>query len=429
MEKTVVELFAGVGGFRCGFNEIKKFDFESGRAIEKHNWDFVWANQWEPSTKTQAAYNCYIERFGKDSCCCEDIKVVNDKQLEGKINIPKHSVLVGGFPCQDYSVARSLSNEQGIEGKKGVLWWQITRFLDINNPPFILLENVDRLLRSPSNQRGRDFGIMLKSLYDRGYAVEWRVINAAEYGFPQKRRRVFIFAYHRSTQFFKKMDKLHSDDIVESEGFFAKTFPIKSKVYKGDSNIAYKSLGADGILHVSDNFEFHFFNSGIMFNGDIFTYKVEPMYSGEYTKLGDILQKAFIDDKYLVPKEKIDKWKELKGSKKKERFKPNGEPYCYSEGKVAFPDHLNVPARTMLTSEGTTNRSSHIIDVDKKKDFYRILTPIETERIQMFPDNWTNIDDKSMTERRRYFMMGNALVVGVVERLGKYLERIVEDED
>ena len=115
--------------------------------------------------------------------------------------------------------------------------------------------------------------------------------------------------------------------------------------------------------------------------------------------------------------------------KKLERKKPNGETYCYSEGAIAFPDYLDAPARTMLTSEGTTNRSSHIIGVDEEKGIYRILTPIEAERIQMFPDDWTNIESKSMTERRRYFMMGNALVVGVVQKLGKYLEKIVEDED
>ena len=66
---------------------------------------------------------------------------------------------------------------------------------------------------------------------------------------------------------------------------------------------------------------------------------------------------------------------------------------------------------------------------DAKTGEYRILTPVEAERIQMFPDNWTDIEDKSMTERRRYFMMGNALVVGIVEELGKDLEKIIEDED
>ena len=418
MEKTVVELFAGVGGFRCGFNEV---EFDGNNVTEKDNWEFIWANQWEPSTKTQAAFDCYTERFGEDSCLCKDICEVD------KTEIPDHTVLVGGFPCQDYSVARSLSNEKGIEGKKGVLWWEIAEVLETKQPAFVLLENVDRLLRSPSTQRGRDFGIMLRSFLDNGYAVEWRVINAAEYGFPQKRRRVFIFAYHKSTNYYKRMGKHSMEHFIFKEGIFAKNFPIKdTKLEKGRSNISDDSF--EDIVSVSDEFDFHFFNAGCMVNGNVSTYKVEPVDCNNQITLGDILE-SYFDEKYIISDKKLEKWKYLKGSKKLERKKPNGETYCYSEGAIAFPDHLDAPARTMLTSEGTTNRSSHIIGVDEEKGIYRILTPIEAERIQMFPDDWTNIESKSMTERRRYFMMGNALVVGVVQKLGKYLEKIVEDED
>ena len=417
MEKTVVELFAGVGGFRCGFNEVQ---FDGENVIEEPNWKFVWANQWEPSTKTQAAFDCYIERFGENSCVCRDIGEID------KTTIPDHTVLVGGFPCQDYSVARSLSNEKGIEGKKGVLWWEIAEVLETKRPPFVLLENVDRLLRSPSTQRGRDFGIMLRSFLDNGYAVEWRVINAAEYGFPQKRRRVFIFAYHESTNYFKRMSKIPAEQIVYTKGIFAKNFPIKDTILDKGRTIISKDSFEDIVL-VSDEFDFHFFNAGCMVNGNVNTYKVEPVDCKDGVTLGEILESE-VDDKYIISAEKLEKWKYLKGSKKLERKKPNGETYCYSEGAIAFPDHLDQPARTMLTSEGTTNRSSHIIGVDEENDIYRIITPVETERIQMFPDNWTNIESKAMTERRRYFMMGNALVVGVVERLGKCLEKIVDNE-
>ena len=384
MEKSVVELFAGVGGFRCGFNHIT---FDGNKVKENPNWNFVWANQWEPSTKTQAAYDCYIERFGENSCICEDIGKV-DKSI-----IPNHTLLVGGFPCQDYSVARSLSNEKGIEGKKGVLWWEIAEILETKQPPFVLLENVDRLLRSPSTQRGRDFGIMLRSFLDNGYAVEWRVINAAEYGFPQKRRRVFIFAYHNSTKYYQSMIKNSAEQLVYSKGIFASNFPIKdTKLDKGKSDISSKSF--EDIVYISDEFDFHFFNAGCMVDGI----------------------------------KKLEKWKFLKGSKRIERTKPNGEKYYFAEGQLSFPDKLDVPARTMLTSESTTNRSSHVVK-DNVSGNLRTLTPVEAERIQMFPDNWTKIESKAMTERRRYFMMGNALVVGVIQKLGDYLSKIVDEED
>ena len=423
MDKTVIELFAGVGGFRCGFNEVT---FDGNEVTEKPNWDFVWANQWEPSTKTQAAFDCYCERFGEsDNHVCKDIHEITTEEMD---RIPEHTLLVGGFPCQDYSVARSLSNEKGIEGKKGVLWWDIASVIEARTPPFVLLENVDRLLRSPSTQRGRDFAIMLRTLLDNGYAVEWRVINAADYGFPQRRRRVFIFAYHKSTNYYKEMSTVPPEQIIFTKGIFASNFPITDEILdNGKKNISEDKF--EDIVDISDNFkEFHFFNAGCMINGEAYTYKVEPNYSGEHITLGDILE-SNVDDKYIISPEKLEKWKYLKGSKKLERKKPNGETYCYSEGAIAFPDHLDVPARTMLTSESTTNRSYHIIGVDEDNDIYRTLTPVEAERIQMFPDNWTNVESKAMTERRRYFMMGNALVVGIVQKLGKYLETVVDQED
>ena len=425
MDKTVVELFAGVGGFRCGLNHIKEFD-ETGKANEENgNWNFVWANQWEPSTKTQAAFDCYTVRFGEsENHVCNDIHEITTNEMD---KIPEHTLLVGGFPCQDYSVARSLSNEKGIEGKKGVLWWDIASVLEARTPPFVLLENVDRLLRSPSTQRGRDFAIMLRTFLDNGYAVEWRVINAAEYGFPQKRRRVFIFAYHESTKYYNEMSKVPAEQLIYHEGIFATKFPIADTVLDEGKTVISEYVFED-IVQISDDFEeFHFFNAGCMINGIAYTYKVEPNYSGDYTLLEDILVTDF-DEKYIISSDKLKKWKELKGSKKIPRKKPNGETYCYSEGAIAFPDHLNRPARTMLTSESTTNRSSHIIGVDEENDIYRILTPVEAERIQMFPDNWTNINSKAMTERRRYFMMGNALVVGIVEELSDALENIVNNE-
>ena len=432
MEKTVVELFAGVGGFRCGFNHVT---LEDGVVHEDDTWDFVWANQWEPSTKTQAAYDCYVERFGEsENHVNEDIAAVD------KTKIPNHTLLVGGFPCQDYSVARSLSNEKGIEGKKGVLWWQIAEVLEEKRPPFVLLENVDRLLKSPSFQRGRDFGVMLRTLLDNGYSVEWRVINAAEYGFPQRRRRVFIFAYHKSTNYYKKMDKVPFEDLIYNQGIFAQNFPIKANT-SSQTNLSGNNLKTsdefnqtsiskkefEDLVDLSDNFSFSFLNAGLMHKGNIYTFKTEPD-CDEITTLGSIIEKGEVDEKYFLKDEKLEKMKYLKGSKRIERTKPNGEKYFFTEGNIAFPDYLDRPARTMLTSESTMNRSSHIIK-DVQTGELRTITPVEAERIQMFPDNWTNVESPAMTERRRYFMMGNALVVGIVERLGAYLGKIIKYED
>lgn len=412
MEKTVVELFAGVGGFRCGLNKV---ELKNDKVKENGNWKFVWANQWEPSTKTQDAFDCYSKRFGSEDISNVDIFEVNKK------DIPNHTLLVGGFPCQDYSVAQTLSNSKGIEGKKGVLWWAIADVLKTKKPPFVFLENVDRLLLSPASQRGRDFGIILRSFYDNGYAVEWRVINAGEYGFQQKRRRTYIIAYHKTTNYYKEMKKINMKDIVLTNGIFAKQFPTKSEIL--DSNITNISNYKD-LVDISNNFKNQFYNSGVMFNGEVFTAKLESD-CNEVFALRKIREKKDVDEKYFLSEDKIKKFRYLKGYKRIPRVKPNGETYMYSEGAMSFPDNLDLPARTMLTSESGVSRTTHVIE-DYKTNKLRLLTPLECERINGFPDAWTNT---GMTDKKRYFMMGNALVVGVVEKIGIELENIIEKED
>lgn len=411
MKKTAIELFAGVGGFRCGLNHV---ELKNGKVIENGNWKFLWANQWEPATKSQEAYECYKKRFGGDVSNVDIFEV-------DKNDIPDHTLLVGGFPCQDYSVAQTLSNSKGIEGKKGVLWWAIEETLSIKKPPFVLLENVDRLLLSPAKQRGRDFGMMLRSFYENGYDVQWRVINAGEYGLPQKRRRTYIFAYHKSTKYYKEMHKLNDRNIVFDEGIFSKEFPIQSEylaINKADIS-EYKDL-----VEVSNMFKCQFYNAGVMKNGGIYTVKIKADCDKIYP-LRKIRETEVVDKKYFLNKDQIKKFEFLKGSKKIPRVKPNGEPYYYSEGSMPFPDNLDAPARTMLTSESGVSRTTHVIE-DYQTKKLRLLTPKECERINGFPDDWTNT---GMTDRKRYFMMGNALVVGVIEKTGKEIENIVEKEE
>lgn len=419
MDLKVVELFAGVGGFRVGLNKIKEVNKETGRAMEKGDWKFVWADQYEPSTKVQHAHECYLKRFGEGSCSNEDIHAVD------KNSIPDHTLLVGGFPCQDYSVARSLSNEKGIEGKKGVLFWDIKDVIEAKNPPFVLLENVDRLLKSPASMRGRDFAIMLKTLHHFGYNVTWRVVNAGEYGMPQKRRRVFIFAFKDDTDYAKWFKSQNPQDLLY-ENLLNATFPIQKLDYK----LSETDLNEyEDILDVSNNFKGgKFLTSGFMVNGVVYHADIKEEKEKIYS-LKDLLKNAAEfnpEDKseYIVEDEKLDKWQYMKSSKRIERTTKNGHKYIYSEGKMSFPENTDEPARTMLTSEGTLNRSSHII-YDNEMKQYRILTPVECEMIQMFPPNWT----EDMPNRKRYFMMGNALVTGVIARLEPGLKKIIEAEN
>lgn len=418
MKLRVVELFAGVGGFRVGLNDINSFDNKTGRAIENRDWEFVWANQFEPAYKTQDAFDCYIKRFGREYVSNIDINLVDKKE------IPDHNLLAGGFPCQDYSVARSLSNEQGIEGKKGVLFWQIRDTLIEKKTPFVLLENVDRLLKSPASRRGRDFAVMLKTLDDLGYNLIWRVINAANYGMPQKRRRVFIFAFKKDSKYSKSLEKHDLLEILKTN-FINRRFPINIEE-KENKVIDLKSY--KDIADVSETYKNgKFFETGVMINQEIFTSELDPIGEEIYPLSRILLEANYFNSAdlsdYVVEDEKLKKWEYLKGSKKIKRANKQGHEYYYSEGAMSFPEDLSSPARTMLTSEGTVNRSSHII-FDENINKYRIITEVEAELIQMFPPNWTD----TMPKRRRYFMMGNALVTGIINRMEKDLREIIENE-
>ena len=404
MEKTICELFAGVGGFRLGFDRLNT------------GWETVWFSQWEPGAKTQWAHDCYVQHFGECADINGEFHTGDDISVVDKKQIPDHALLVGGFPCQDYSVAQSLSSSKGIEGKKGVLWWQIRDILIEKKAPFVILENVDRLLKSPAKQRGRDFGVILACLFELGYSAEWRVVNAAQYGAAQRRRRTFIFAYRNDTNYGIKMNTCTAENIIGEIGLMAKAFPITEM-----SQISSTSFESD-IVSVSNTFKFAFENAGYMHNGTVFTSKIVEREETPIT-LGQILQNN-VDEKFYISTEKMPKWTYLKGAKKIPRKSAEGHEYVFSEGPIAFPDPWNKPGRTMLTSESTLNRSTHVVS-DPDTGRLRLLTPVESERLQGFEDEWTNT---GMPDRMRYFCMGNALVVPMVTRMGKVLDSIIENE-
>ena len=378
---NVLELFAGVGGFRIGLENAHPDYFET-----------LWSNQWEPSRKSQDAFEVYNYHFPDSENINVSIADITDEQF-AEMNA---DMIVGGFPCQDYSVARSKKNEQGIEGQKGVLFWEIIRATRIIRPRFLILENVDRLLKAPSKQRGRDFAIMLTAFNNLGYSVEWRVINAADYGRSQRRRRVFFFIYRNDIPFAHQMDQRFEeqeqvfdenryDDYIFHEGLFATQFPILNTPVK--KRHVYYELPED-IVEVSDNFSGTVWNTGVMRHGRYYSIDTAPNYDGEPITLGEILQnEEEVPEKFFInDPAKLEKFQYLRGPKRIERTSADGHTYIYSEGGMSPTDDLNLPGRTMLTSEGTVNRSTHFLNVNGK---YRLITPVEAERLQDFPDNWT----------------------------------------
>lgn len=406
----VIELFAGVGGFRVGLERAS------------HRFKIVWSNQWEPSTKRQDASIIYCNRFGPGGHSNEDIATVDVS------DIPEADLLVGGFPCQDYSVATTLVNSKGLEGKKGVLWWQIHRILrDVSHKiPYVFLENVDRLLKSPASQRGRDFAIILASLSDLGYTVEWRVINAADYGMPQRRRRTYIVAYRNDTVIAKKFLDLKDRPYnwILDCGVIAKAFPVeesggyrpKRKEFEIAGNLA--DITAD---FNQGGIKSPFGDAGVMSGRHVWTTDVEAKYDGMRLTLGDLLvDEDKVPNEFFIDGSELERWRYMKGSKSEMRRTSDGYEYHYSEGGMAFPDFVDRPSRTIITGEGGkgASRFKHVVKTGSGR--YRRLIPLELERLNMFPDNHT----EGATDMRRAFLMGNALVTGIVEKIGLSL---VED--
>ena len=416
-EIKVAELFAGVGGFRLGLKAAGP------------NYKVVWFNQWEPGKKKQSAWEVYAREF-----TCFELKHANNTNTDiAKVDvkdIPDFDLLAGGFPCQDYSVARPLNQAKGIVGKKGVLWWQIERIIREKAPSYLMLENVDRLIKSPAKARGRDFAIILASLANLGYIVEWRVINAADYGFPQRRRRIYMMGYHPRTEIYKKILETKPDPFeVLTDGLINGAFPAhrpKSRQESCGFNFIPALDIEEDLIEITNGFsdlypENPFYNSGIMVKHAIYTCELEPDYNGKRETLGQMLQKEEVPGEFFIGEKDLERWKYLKGPKKEKRKTKAGHVYNYTEGGMAFPDPFDKPSRTIVTGEGGQgpSRFKHVV---RQGNRLRRLMPVELERLNGFPPDHT----RGLSDSRRAFLMGNALVVGIVERLGRELNRRIQ---
>ena len=439
----VFSMFDGVGGFIVGLDEANK-------KLNKNFFQVTDTNQFEPSRKAQDAFEVGVYNYPKINHSNEDIMQVSSEYFD-EMKANGVNMIVGGFPCQDYSVARSKKHEMGIEGKKGVLFWEIIRAVNHIKPEYLILENVDRLLKSPSKQRGRDFAIMLGAFNQLGYTVEWRVINAADYGAPQRRRRVFFFIYKNDSTFAKKhgikdLSTESFESYIYKKGLFAKQFPVensanKNRVYT-EKLSELDAHSEEYIVDISNNFTGKVWNTGLMKDGIYYTIDTTPVFEKAMT-LGEVVQKAkeyyvekhgdkayqeYIQNYVIQDEDKIKKFQYLRGPKKIERTTEEGFTYIFSEGGMSETDDLSLPGRTMLTSEGSVNRSTHFL---KEGNQFRLLTPNEAELLQCFPCDWTKYKKQSdgtvseVNDRMRYFFMGNALVTSIVERIGIGMAKMI----
>ena len=181
------------------------------------------------------------------------------------------------------------------------------------------------------------------------------------------------------------------------------------------------SIGED-LVEMSEHFSFPFDVAGYMHDGVAATASVTEV-TEDPILLGSVLVANAGDDYYLST-DKLGSWFHQKCSKSVDRVSKDGHAYTFSEGSVVFPDPWDRPGRTIVTSEGQLNRPTHVV-ADPGNGRLRVLTPVETERLNGFDDGWT---DTGMPQRKRYFCMGNALVVPMITRMGAVLDRIIEAE-
>lgn len=431
----VMELFAGVGGFRAGLEGLP------GQArSEPSAFQMVWSNQWEPATKRQHASEVYAARWGSTGHHNENIfAVVDDGDKFATILAAKPDLLVAGSPCQDYSVANAAGKARGLEGKKGVLWWAIYEILKQCASAgelikYLVLENVDRLVKSPTKCRGRDFAVILSSLEALGYAVEWRVVNAADYAYPQRRRRVFIVAYHRSTAAYQRLLQSTLGDGAGAwmlrEGTLARAFPASGEFpdrLKPTLSVPADPVQAQATYVAGKRNASPFANAGLLLGGQVWSADLRPVNPVAGVTLGDIVAKTVhVPPEFYLDDADLAAWVYLKGAKNIARTSVSGHAYVYTEGAVCFPDALDRPSRTIITSEGGSapSRFKHVIAEASGR--LRRLLPEELEQLNGFPRGFA--EHPGVSDAKRAFLMGNALVVGLVERIGQALATVAADD-
>lgn len=309
-----IDLFAGVGGFRVGINKAHP------------DWECVYSNEYDKYANS--VYKKHYER-----CDDRDIRTVKTEE------IPDHDLLVGGFPCQAFSVA---GKRRGFEDTRGTLFFEIARIAKQKQPRLLLLENVKGLL---SHDSGNTFKTILRSLDELGYDCQWQVLNSKDFGVPQNRERVFIIGHLRGTS-------------------RPEVFPI------GNPN-----------------------------------------------------ENSFKQDKKL--REQISNTLRTNYSNGK-----SNETYILEKKLKEITKRQQQGMRVYDTSGISTTLAGQAGGWGAKTGLYQLnnfkirrLTPVECERLQGFPDNWTKYghDNKEISDTQRYKQLGNAVTTTVVTSIVRKL--------
>ena len=392
-----IELFCGIGGFRYGLEQAStnskpnnNNNNEEQFRLDKRDSSFkcVWANDID-----KYACQVYRYRFGTGELYEGDIRTVD------AATIPDHDLIVGGFPCQSFSIA---GKRGGFEDTRGTLFFEICRIARAKRTKYLFLENVKGLL---NHNQGKTFETIIRTLDELGYDCEWQVLNSKFHGVPQNRERVFIIGHLRGERRFQVFP------IGETNGTYNESYERGSEEaptgYCVQSEYRYpQSTSRDTRVNTTFN------ENTVSIVEDFYPDRIRT-FEDSPTLRGDRQGLKLIHNVYGGFGET--------------------EPRVFEDisPTIRTPKgggHLPMVANTVRTgSKGSPIDSKQCWDTYRINGTIRRLTPVECERLQGFPDNWTKYGiDKNgkevlISDSQRYKMCGNAVTTNVITEIGKRL--------
>jgi len=381
-EIRFIDLFSGIGGFRLGLERAGGFQC-------------VWS-----CDNNKYVNQVYTDRFGEQGHNSNDVRGVDAK------GIPDHDLLCAGFPCQSFSVA---GHRKGFTETRGTLFFEILRIAEAKKPVLLLLENVKGLL---SNDKGLTFQIILESLEELGYFCEWQCLNSRYFGVPQNRERVFIIG-HLGTRGGREIFPIgQTDELAKGEGYG------RPKVQAETSSAIHSRYGAGWRAHAQEQLVSKRTQVIPVLTPERYEKKQhgrrfkdagEPM----YTLTRQDQHGVIIHNLYGGFNEGIRVFEDYSPTIRTAK----GGGHIPSVAIVADRSRTyNKKGRNLESPKPYTNALSSVQKDNLLLENLKIrkLTPVECERLQGFPDGWT----EGLSDTQRYRCIGNAVTVNVVEFLG-----------
>ena len=389
----IFSMFSGVGGFELGFQQA--------------------------NLQTQVVGFCEIDKYASQilETKFKGIKNYGDATTIDETKLPNFDILVGGFPCQSFSMA---GKRKGFDEARGTLFFDVARILAHKKPRNFILENVKGLL---SHNKGKTFETILGILSNLGYIVEWELLNSKNYGVPQSRERMYIVGHLRGQSRPKVFSFREGNGVSETsrkkerERSSQVSSTITSNYKRGTHAMGEqyilepkeltKNLGQGQRVYSTNGASVSIKAGGGGQGGKTGLYKIP-----QATKQG--YEWADLGDSVNLQNLKSKTRRGRVGKQIAQTLDTGNQQYTIVQATIT-PSRKNKSqnGRRFKDNEEPmfTLTQNDVHGVMHNKTQIRRLTPIECERLQGFPDNWT----KGLSDTQRYKCMGNAVTTNVVE--------------